>query len=139
VVEWATSSNDPDVLGVDKYNVFVGGLNPLLVTKAALEERFGAYGQVDAVTLINRDEAQENSMGATFTRNARHTQHATRTNEMTRHVCAFDSLSIPQRSREMHLPSSDSDTPRRLRRPSSMRCACGLGPLLPVMNKHNVL
>lgn len=62
VVEWATSSNDPDVLGVDKYNVFVGGLNPLLVTKAALEERFGAYGQVDAVTLINRDEAQENSM-----------------------------------------------------------------------------
>jgi hypothetical protein len=118
VVEWATSSNDPDVLGVDKYNVFVGGLNPLLVTKAALEERFAAYGQVDAVTLINRDEAQENSMGATPTRHAQRTDDATRTG---------DRLTLNwQRSREMRLPSSDSDTHRRLRRPSSMRYSRGL-------------
>jgi len=130
VVEWATSSNDPDVLGVDKYNVFVGGLNALLVTKAALEERFAAYGQVDAVTLINRDEAQESSMGATPTRHAQRTDDETRTH-------AADRLTLTlQRSREMRLPSSDSDTRRRPRRPSNMRYARGLGPLLPLMNNH---
>jgi hypothetical protein len=33
VVEWATSANDPDMLGVDKCSVFVGGLNPNSVTR----------------------------------------------------------------------------------------------------------
>jgi len=56
VVEWATSVNDPDMLGVDKYNIFVGGLNPLLITKELMEERFGAYGPIESITLINHDD-----------------------------------------------------------------------------------
>jgi len=55
VVEWATSTNDPDLLGVDKYNVFIGGLNPLLISKEALEDRFSKYGPLESVTLIKRD------------------------------------------------------------------------------------
>ena len=75
VVEWATSRNDPDLLGVDKYNIFVGeqsvdhnleqpvvvwlnrctgGLNPSEITKEMLQERFSSYGEIDTITLINR-------------------------------------------------------------------------------------
>jgi len=57
VVEWATSSNDPDALGVDKFNIFIGGLNPVLVTKQALEERFQLYGPIENTTLIKRDDS----------------------------------------------------------------------------------
>jgi RNA recognition motif-containing protein len=53
VVEWATSANDPDILGVDKCALFVGGLNPHLITKEMVEERFGRYGKLDAVSLVN--------------------------------------------------------------------------------------
>eukprot|EP01097_Dermamoeba_algensis_P001076 TRINITY_DN1406_c0_g1_i3.p1 TRINITY_DN1406_c0_g1~~TRINITY_DN1406_c0_g1_i3.p1 ORF type:complete len:292 (-),score=84.59 TRINITY_DN1406_c0_g1_i3:444-1319(-) len=56
VIEWATSTNDPDSLGIDKCNVFVGGLNPNQVTKETLEERFNKYGQLESVTLINRED-----------------------------------------------------------------------------------
>merc|ERR1712137_1351877 len=54
VVEWATSKNDPDALGVDKCNIFVGGLNPQLIEEEALKERFQAYGELESVTLVNR-------------------------------------------------------------------------------------
>lgn len=54
VVEWATSNNDPDTLGLDKCSLFIGGLNPI-VTKEMIEERFGAYGKIESITLINRD------------------------------------------------------------------------------------
>ncbi len=65
VVEWATSTNDPDMLGVDKYNIFVGGLNPQLVSKQGLEERFSIYGPVESITLINKtdDISEENNNG----------------------------------------------------------------------------
>jgi RNA recognition motif-containing protein len=56
VIEWATSTNDPDSLGIDKCNVFVGGLNPNQVSKELLEDRFGKYGQLESVTLINRED-----------------------------------------------------------------------------------
>jgi len=42
VVEWATSANDPDLLGVDKKSIFIGGLNPHLITKEALHQRFSS-------------------------------------------------------------------------------------------------
>mmetsp|Transcript_10542 Transcript_10542/g.43013 ORF Transcript_10542/g.43013 Transcript_10542/m.43013 type:complete len:673 (+) Transcript_10542:185-2203(+) len=54
VVEWATSTNDPDLLGVDKYNIFIGGLNPQLITQELLKERFIRYGDIESITLINR-------------------------------------------------------------------------------------
>jgi RNA recognition motif-containing protein len=54
VIEWATSTNDPDLQGIDKRNLFIGGLSPR-VTKESLEERFGAYGKVESITLVNRD------------------------------------------------------------------------------------
>eukprot|EP00029_Vermamoeba_vermiformis_P011877 TRINITY_DN6684_c0_g1_i1.p1 TRINITY_DN6684_c0_g1~~TRINITY_DN6684_c0_g1_i1.p1 ORF type:complete len:541 (-),score=88.99 TRINITY_DN6684_c0_g1_i1:345-1967(-) len=53
VVEWATSANDPDMLGVDKCSVFVGGLNPNSVTRENLEAKFAQYGKLETVTLIN--------------------------------------------------------------------------------------
>jgi hypothetical protein len=53
VTEWATSSNDPDMLGVDKNSIFVGGLNATLITRELLEERFSKYGKVESLTLIN--------------------------------------------------------------------------------------
>jgi RNA recognition motif-containing protein len=67
VVEWATSTNDPDLLGVDKLNIFVGGLNPYLIGKEVLEEKFMQYGEIESLTLINKfidqpvNEDDENS------------------------------------------------------------------------------
>lgn len=54
VIEWATSANDPDALGVDKLNIFVGGLHPVHVTKENLQERFEDYGNLESVTFVNR-------------------------------------------------------------------------------------
>jgi len=62
VIEWATSSNDPESLGIDKTSVFVGGLNPTLVTKELLEERFGAYGKIQSVTVVNKDSATDGTV-----------------------------------------------------------------------------
>ncbi len=56
VVEWATSTNDPDTLGVDKFNIFLGGLNPDEVTKEAIEAKFVEYGEIESVSLINKEE-----------------------------------------------------------------------------------
>jgi ABC-type phosphate transport system auxiliary subunit len=59
VVEWATSSNDPEAAGVDKLNIFIGGLNSALVTKKGLEERFQLYGPIENTTLIKRDDSED--------------------------------------------------------------------------------
>jgi hypothetical protein len=40
IVEWATSVNDPDILGVDKRALFVGSLNPHLITKYFFFQHF---------------------------------------------------------------------------------------------------
>jgi hypothetical protein len=114
VVEWATSSNDPDALGVDKFNIFVGGLNPHLATKAALEERFAVYGQVEGVTLINRDEDHDLSLGMSLL-----CAKARAANAYTARVC-------PQPPPETPTPSFGFATPRRPRPPSSRRCAHSL-------------
>mmetsp|Transcript_790 Transcript_790/g.995 ORF Transcript_790/g.995 Transcript_790/m.995 type:complete len:371 (-) Transcript_790:1443-2555(-) len=54
VVEWATSTNDPDLLGVDKCNIFVGGLNPQQIDEEILADKFGSYGEIESSTLVNR-------------------------------------------------------------------------------------
>lgn len=59
VVEWATSTNDPDTLGVDKYNIFIGGLNPDEVTKEAIEAKFAEYGEIESSSLINKEEGAD--------------------------------------------------------------------------------
>lgn len=56
-VEWATSANDPDVLGVDKTNIFIGGLNPQEITEELLTEKFEIYGEISDVKVINREHA----------------------------------------------------------------------------------
>lgn len=68
VVEWATSTNDPDLLGVDKCNIFVGGLNPHLIDEENLAERFEVYGEIESSTLVNRfanEEENKNNSAAT--------------------------------------------------------------------------
>lgn len=68
VVEWATSNNDPETLRVDKNNIFVGALNPQEISEEKLSERFGAYGEMESLTLVNRennnDDHEENNIPA---------------------------------------------------------------------------
>jgi RNA recognition motif-containing protein len=61
VVEWATSTNDPDTLGVDKYNIFIGGLNPDEVTKEAIEAKFVEYGEIESASVINKEDGADGS------------------------------------------------------------------------------
>eukprot|EP01101_Sappina_pedata_P007091 TRINITY_DN3686_c0_g1_i1.p1 TRINITY_DN3686_c0_g1~~TRINITY_DN3686_c0_g1_i1.p1 ORF type:complete len:477 (+),score=80.03 TRINITY_DN3686_c0_g1_i1:48-1433(+) len=60
VVEWARSRRDPDMLGSDKCHIFVGGLDPRTVSEEWLAERFGVYGEIDSVNIVNahQDVAQ---------------------------------------------------------------------------------
>merc|ERR1712232_1253850 len=69
VVEWATSNNDPESLRVDKNNIFVGGLNPQEITDEKLNERFSAYGEIESLTLVNREnntdiDQEENNLSS---------------------------------------------------------------------------
>jgi len=70
VIEWAQSNNDPESLGVDKCNLFVGGLNPSAVTKELLSQRFSNYGTVESVTIINKDPDVNEAQDANFPRSA---------------------------------------------------------------------
>jgi len=71
VIEWATSTNDPDLQGLDKHNLFIGGLNPR-VTKDLLEERFSIHGKVESITLVNReiDRTEQTGIEDSSIRNA---------------------------------------------------------------------
>lgn len=53
VVEWATSANDPELLGVAKNLVYVGGLPFDRVTEALLREHFSVYGSIEEVSIIH--------------------------------------------------------------------------------------
>lgn len=53
IVEWATSTKDPDMLGVDKFTIYIGGLDPYIINKSAIKERFGEYGDIEWVKLVN--------------------------------------------------------------------------------------
>lgn len=53
IVEWATSTKDPDMLGVDKFTVYIGGLDPYVINKNAIKERFSEYGEIEWVKLVN--------------------------------------------------------------------------------------
>lgn len=53
VVEWATSANDPELLGVAKNLVYVGGLPFVRVTEAILRDHFSVYGQIEDVSIIH--------------------------------------------------------------------------------------
>ncbi|KAJ3079139.1 hypothetical protein HK102_004000 [Quaeritorhiza haematococci] len=53
VVEWAANL-DKGQVELDKQSVFVGQLNQNLVTRELLEEKFGAYGKIENLQLVNR-------------------------------------------------------------------------------------
>jgi len=55
VVEWATSNNDPETLGIDRSNIFVGGLDPNTATKESIQGRFSAYGTIESISLVNKE------------------------------------------------------------------------------------
>ncbi|KAL6045493.1 Meiotic activator RIM4, partial [Balamuthia mandrillaris] len=60
VIEWATSTNESELMtGVDKHNIFVGGLNPTQITKELLQERFEGYGPIESISLVKKDEGEE--------------------------------------------------------------------------------
>jgi RNA recognition motif-containing protein len=61
-VEWATSPNDPEALGIDKCNIFVGGLNSSLITKELLEQKFSSYGTIENISLIKRSNNNQMSV-----------------------------------------------------------------------------
>merc|ERR1712232_1189010 len=60
VVEWATSNNDPENLKVDKNNIFIGSLNPQEISEELLSEHFSVYGDIESITLINREDINNN-------------------------------------------------------------------------------
>ena len=47
---------------MDKFNVFLGGLNPDEVSKEGIEARFGGYGEIESVSLINKEEGDTDGM-----------------------------------------------------------------------------
>ncbi|KAJ3011700.1 hypothetical protein HKX48_006703 [Thoreauomyces humboldtii] len=53
VAEWAANLDRGEV-DVDHTSVFVGQLNQTLVTKEMLEDRFGRYGEILSLHLVNR-------------------------------------------------------------------------------------
>ncbi|KAL6071263.1 Flowering time control protein FCA, variant 2 [Balamuthia mandrillaris] len=64
VIEWATSTNESELMtGVDKHNIFVGGLNPTQITKELLQERFEGYGPIESISLVKKDEGEEPETG----------------------------------------------------------------------------
>jgi hypothetical protein len=65
VVEWANSPNDPELLGVDPNSVFVGGLNPIKITKEILEAKFSECGAIESVHLVNNFDRTPGSLSDT--------------------------------------------------------------------------
>lgn len=53
VVEWATSANDPEMLGVAKNLVYVGGLPFDRVTESNLLHHFSTYGYIEEISIIH--------------------------------------------------------------------------------------
>lgn len=53
------------MLGVDKCNIFVGGLNPQLIGEEILAEKFGAHGEIESSTLVNRFANDEEDIKGT--------------------------------------------------------------------------
>ncbi|KAI8835528.1 hypothetical protein BC829DRAFT_448141 [Chytridium lagenaria] len=53
VVEWAANL-DRGNIEVDLRSIFVGQLNQNLITQQLLEERFGVYGAVESIQLVNK-------------------------------------------------------------------------------------
>ncbi|KAJ3104952.1 hypothetical protein HDU97_008700 [Phlyctochytrium planicorne] len=53
VVEWATNL-DRDNIEVDLRSIFVGQLNQTMITPDLLQERFGAYGEIESLQLVNK-------------------------------------------------------------------------------------
>jgi RNA recognition motif-containing protein len=67
VVEWATSANDPEVLGVAKNLVYIGGLPSNSVTESIITNYFSQYGHIEDISLVHpslsRPAALERSTG----------------------------------------------------------------------------
>lgn len=53
VVEWATSSNDPELLGVAPNLVYIGGLPTDLTTEAVLKSHFSRYGSIFDISVVH--------------------------------------------------------------------------------------
>ena len=53
VIEWATSANDPELLGVSKNVVYVGGLPSNSITETILKNYFSTYGAVEDVSIVH--------------------------------------------------------------------------------------
>lgn len=57
VVEWATSSNDPELLGVAPNLVYVGGLPTDLTSEAVLKAHFSRYGNIFDISIVHPTSA----------------------------------------------------------------------------------
>ncbi|KAH6564580.1 hypothetical protein BASA62_007804 [Batrachochytrium salamandrivorans] len=54
-VDWASNVIDKASRDVDPFCIFVGNLNPVLVTEDLLRERFSVYGEINFINLIVRN------------------------------------------------------------------------------------
>ncbi|KAI8922661.1 hypothetical protein BC831DRAFT_67211 [Entophlyctis helioformis] len=53
-VEWSSNIDPSAVTDIDRSSIFVGQLNPNVVTEQLLHDRFGVYGTIKAISLVNR-------------------------------------------------------------------------------------
>lgn len=54
VVEWALSTDDQ----MDTQTIFIGGLEKDHVSEALLREKFGAYGAIEKISIVNRGDME---------------------------------------------------------------------------------
>lgn len=52
-VEWAKSTKNIEPPSVDRKAIFIGGLVPFRITEQLVKEKFGRYGEIDSLSLIN--------------------------------------------------------------------------------------
>ncbi|KAJ1340486.1 hypothetical protein BSLG_004933 [Batrachochytrium salamandrivorans] len=75
-VDWASNVIDKASRDVDPFCIFVGNLNPVLVTEDLLRERFSVYGEINFINLIVRNiESPKNAAGLLRNVQHRHPRH----------------------------------------------------------------
>jgi len=57
VIEWATSSNDPELLGVAPNLVYVGGLPTEFTSESVLRPHFSKYGSIYDISIVHPSAA----------------------------------------------------------------------------------
>lgn len=68
-VVWAKSAKNSEPPSVDRKAIFIGGLVPFRITEQLVKEKFGRFGEIESLSLINpiarNGEAGEDEVDST--------------------------------------------------------------------------